>query len=177
MALPALATGMALIDRLVQLFRPVNRLVDEIHTSDEERAHARATVLKLQNESLALALALEQQRLESQASLIAAEANGASWLQRNWRPITMLSFLGLVIADAFGLLAFRLADQAWLLLQIGLGGYVVGRSVEKISPQIHSQLHAPLPQNRAASKGARSAHSGKGADVAGTGRADGPNAR
>jgi hypothetical protein len=48
----------------------------------------------------------------------------------------MLSFLGLVIADAFGMLAFRLADQAWLLLQIGLGGYVVGRSVEKISPQI-----------------------------------------
>ncbi len=61
---------------------------------------------------------------------------GASWLQRNWRPLTMLSFLGLVIADAFGMLAFRLADQAWLLLQIGLGGYVVGRSVEKISPQI-----------------------------------------
>ena len=31
----------------------------------------------------------------------------------------MLSFLGLVVADAFGMLAFRLADQAWLLLQIG----------------------------------------------------------
>ena len=62
-------------------------------------------------------------------------------LQRNWRPITRLSFLGLVVADAFGMLAFRLADQAWLLLQIGLGGYVVGRSVEKISPQIAASGH------------------------------------
>ena len=86
----------------------------------------------LQNE----ALALERERLAAQAAIVSAEAGGASWLQRNWRPITMLSFLGLVVADAFGMLAFRLADQAWLLLQIGLGGYVVGRSVEKISPQI-----------------------------------------
>ena len=61
----------------------------------------------------------------------------------------MLSFLGLVVADAFGLLAFRLADQAWLLLQIGLGGYVVGRSVEKISPQINAIAGtAPARPNR-----------------------------
>lgn len=99
-------------------------------------AAARAEVTALQNEALALALTLERERLAAQAAIVSAEAGGASWLQRNWRPITMLSFLGLVIADAFGMLAFRLADQAWLLLQIGLGGYVVGRSVEKISPQI-----------------------------------------
>ena len=60
----------------------------------------------------------------------------------------MLSFLGLVVADAFGLLAFRLADQAWLLLQIGLGGYVVGRSVEKISPQITAISNAAPPRQR-----------------------------
>ena len=108
----------------------------------------RAEAAKLQNEALALALALERERLAAQAGLVAAEAGGASWLQRNWRPITMLSFLGLVIADAFGLLAFRLADQAWLLLQIGLGGYVVGRSVEKISPQITAISHTAPPRRR-----------------------------
>jgi len=41
-----------------------------------------------------------------------------------------------VIADSCGLLAFRLSDAAWTLLQIGLGGYVVGRSVEKIAPKM-----------------------------------------
>jgi hypothetical protein len=134
--LAGLAGGLALVDQLVRLFTPINRLVDEFHDSEEERAERRAEVTALQNEALALALALERERLAVQAAIVSAEAGGASWLQRNWRPITMLSFLGLVIADAFGMLAFRLADQAWLLLQIGLGGYVVGRSVEKISPQI-----------------------------------------
>ena len=134
--LAGLAGGLALVDQLVRLFTPINRLVDEFHDSEEERAERRAEVTALQNEALALALALERERLAAQAAIVSAEAGGASWLQRNWRPITMLSFLGLVIADAFGMLAFRLADQAWLLLQIGLGGYVVGCSVEKISPQI-----------------------------------------
>jgi hypothetical protein len=41
-----------------------------------------------------------------------------------------------VIADSCGLLAFRLSDAAWTLLQIGLGGYVVGLSVEKIVPKM-----------------------------------------
>ena len=148
MPIPQIAGGLALVDQLVRLFTPINRIIDEVHTSEEERAVRRAEAAKLQNEALALALALERERLAAQAGLVAAEAGGASWLQRNWRPITMLSFLGLVIADAFGLLAFRLADQAWLLLQIGLGGYVVGRSVEKISPQITAISHTVPPRRR-----------------------------
>ena len=44
----------------------------------------------------------------------------------------MLTFLVLVVCDSFDLLAFRLAEEAWLLLKIGLGGHVVGRSAEKI---------------------------------------------
>lgn len=34
----------------------------------------------------------------------------------NWRPITMLTFLVLVVCDSFGPLKFRLADEAWTLL-------------------------------------------------------------
>jgi hypothetical protein len=48
----------------------------------------------------------------------------------------MLTFLVLVCLDAFGWLAFRLSDQAWVLLQIGLGGYVIGRSGEKIAQPV-----------------------------------------
>jgi hypothetical protein len=75
-----------------------------------------------------------------QAKVIQAEAQGSSWLQRNWRPITMITFLILVVCDAFGLLTFRLAEQAWTLLQIGLGGYVIGRSVEKSAPAVIKAL-------------------------------------
>ena len=65
-----------------------------------------------------------------------SDAYGQSFLQRNWRPITMLTFLILVVLDSFGLLSTPLAPEAWVLLQLGLGGYVVGRTAEKIVPNI-----------------------------------------
>ena len=87
----------------------------------------------IKNELLSKIIDYEKEQLQVQSKIVTAEAQGQSWLQRNWRPITMLTFLVLVVCDAFGMLAFRLADQAWLLLQVGLGGYVVGRSAEKIT--------------------------------------------
>ena len=118
------------------IFTSLTKIIDDLHTSADERAAAQAEIMRLHNQALILALQLEQQQLAASARLIAAEAGGRSCLQRNWRPITILSFLALVIADSCGLLAFRLSDVAWTLLQIGLGGYVVGRSVEKIAPKM-----------------------------------------
>ena len=78
-------------------------------------------------------LSLESEIMKAQANVIMSEANGQSWLQRSWRPITMLTFLILVVLDSFGLLPFRLASEAWGLLKIGLGGYVIGRSAERVA--------------------------------------------
>ena len=55
--LAGVAGGLALVDQLVRLFTPINRLVDDINATDEERATRRAELAKLQNEALALALA------------------------------------------------------------------------------------------------------------------------
>jgi len=76
-------------------------------------------------------LQIESKALEVRSNIIIAEANGQSWLQRNWRPASMATFLILVVLDSFNLLPSPLAPQAWTLLQVGLGGYVVGRSAEK----------------------------------------------
>ena len=78
-------------------------------------------------------LNFEGEVLKVRASVIMAEANGQSWLQRSWRPITMLTFLVLVVLDSFALLPFRLASEAWGLLKIELGGYVIGRSAETVA--------------------------------------------
>ena len=77
---------------------------------------------------------------ENKAKIIAAEASSEHWITSAWRPITMLTFLVLVVLDSFGLLAFRLSGEAWTLLQIGLGGYVVGRSAEKIAPKVTEMM-------------------------------------
>lgn len=130
----------AILGFLGELIKPVTNLIDDLHTSDEEKLQARNALTALENQMSAKLLEYESQLLASQSKIITAEAQGQSWLQRNWRPITMLTFLVLVVCDSFGLLAFRLADQAWTLLQIGLGGYVVGRSAEKIAPHVAGVL-------------------------------------
>ena len=122
------------------IFKPAADLVDNLHTSDEERLSIKQKMFELQMQAYDKATEYEGQLLKAKADIITAEATGQSWIQRNWRPITMLTFLLLVVLDSFGLLAFRLAAEAWTLLQIGLGGYVVGRSAEKITPSIVKAL-------------------------------------
>ena len=127
---------MSIINMVGELFKPVTKIVDDLHTSEEEKFVIKKEMAKLESDIQVRVLDYEKQMIQSKSSIISAEANGQSWLQRNWRPITMLTFLGLVVCDSFGLLTFRLAPESWTLLQIGMGGYVIGRSCEKVLPSI-----------------------------------------
>ncbi len=126
---------MSIWKSVTNLFQPIADLADNLHTSDEERLTIKAKVFELQTQTASQMMHYETEMMKAKTQIITAEAQGNSWLQRNWRPITMLTFLGLVVLDTFGLTAIPLSGEAWTLLQIGLGGYVVGRSVEKIAPQ------------------------------------------
>lgn len=80
---------------------------------------------------------------DAQKEVIVAEAKSESWITRNWRPITMLTFTALVVAHWFGLTAAIPPEQVAALLEIvkyGLSGYVVGRSAEKVVPAIAAAL-------------------------------------
>ena len=72
--------------------------------------------------------------------VIIAEAEGESLLLRNWRPIVMIWFSILIGSYWFGFVPVNLPIQAidgmFNLVQIGLGGYVIGRSGEKIAATI-----------------------------------------
>lgn len=74
------------------------------------------------------------------AEVVKAEAQGQSWLQRTWRPITMLVFVALIVARWLGWSAPNLGEaevlKLWDIVEIGLGGYVIGRSAEKILPGV-----------------------------------------
>ena len=74
------------------------------------------------------------------ADIIKAEASSGNSLASSWRPITMLVFVGLITARWFGWAAPELSEaeylKLWSIVEFGLGGYVVGRSVEKIAPTI-----------------------------------------
>jgi len=110
--------------------------LDKLFTSDEERQTLNNQLARIENQFNGQVLELQHALLTAQAKVVTAEAQGESALQRNWRPITMLTFLILIVLDSFGVLAFRLSEQAWGLLELGLGGYVIGRSVEKSLPAV-----------------------------------------
>lgn len=78
----------------------------------------------------------DNSELQGAVDIIKAEAQGDSWLQRNWRPILMLWFAGLVGAYWLGFTPENLPPSAidglLDIVQIGIGGYVLGRSGEKI---------------------------------------------
>ena len=134
---------MGVLDFLSGIVKPITDLIDNLSTSDEERGKLQNELTKIENEFLGKALEYESKLLDSQSRVVEAEAKGQSWLQRNWRPITMLTFLILVVCDSFGWLAFRLSNEApqkardklWTLLQIGLCGYPPNKMADRCSWQ------------------------------------------
>jgi hypothetical protein len=89
---------------------------------------------------------------QAAASVIKAEAESEHKITATWRPILMLTITSIVgwnyLAAPLVELAVRmftgdqvplsipLPDELWNLLMIGVGGYVVGRSGEKIAKNI-----------------------------------------
>ena len=88
------------------------------------------------------------QALAAQRDVITAEVRSEHWLTRSWRPLLML--LAMAIIGLYGValpalevlaghpIAFKphwsdIPAEMWDLLMIGIGGYVGGRSVEKIA--------------------------------------------
>ena len=76
----------------------------------------------------------------AQADIIKTEAASSHWLAANWRPLLMLTFGGLIVARWFGWAAPNLSQEEylalWNIVEFGIGGYVVSRSVEKVAPSI-----------------------------------------
>ena len=74
------------------------------------------------------------------ADIIKTEAQSQHWLAAIWRPLVMLTFCGLIVARWFGWAAPNLSEaeylKLWSIVEFGLGGYVIGRSVEKVAPSI-----------------------------------------
>ena len=107
------------------LFKTVDKVIDNKGEADKIKLDIQQRII-----------AGELKELEGAAKIIQTEAQGG-WLQRNWRPIMMLVFAGLMVAHWFGFTAPNIPEsvQNSLLniIMIGIGGYTVGRSGEKIA--------------------------------------------
>jgi hypothetical protein len=123
---------------LAALLPVLGHVVDRILPDKEAANAAKLKLFELQQ-------AGELQELASRAGIVKAEAESSHWLASNWRPITMLVFVGLIVARWFGWAAPNLSESEylhlWDIVELGLGGYVVGRSAEKIVPAVAAAIN------------------------------------
>ncbi|MCX4290998.1 MAG: 3TM-type holin [Odoribacter sp.] len=108
------------------LIGEIGGVVNTLSVSSKEKKRIEAELLQAVNKH-------EEELNRSRAAIIRSETQG-NWLQRSWRPVVMLVFAVIVLAGTFWELPI-LADTSrfWDLLEIGIGGYVIGRSAEKIT--------------------------------------------
>jgi len=119
------------------------KIIDRLWPDPAQRDQAKLRLMELQQSGALAQLAAQTELSKGAADIVKTEAAGG-FLASSWRPITMLVFVVLIVARWFGLSAPNLQEaeyiKLWDIVQLGLGGYVIGRSVEKIVPNITEAL-------------------------------------
>lgn len=139
---------------------PLSRVL-EAHLSDVELRRKLAAELETQF------IAHLSKSEELGAGIVSAEIRSDYWLTRSWRPMLMLLLMGfLVIAGILLPLAdlwagHRIAFEPrwqflpagfWDFLSVGMGGYIGGRSLEKIAGLVFPASGDTRPLSRHASR-------------------------
>jgi hypothetical protein len=121
------------MDPLTAGLRLGSQLIDRLFP---DKAAADAARLEL----MAMHQRGDLQELAERAGIIRAEASSEHWLAAVWRPIVMLTFAGLIVARWIGWSAPGISEsevlKLWDIVELGLGGYVIGRSAEKIGATV-----------------------------------------
>jgi hypothetical protein len=132
---------------LQTLFGP---LLSGVFTTIDKMVPDADLAQKLKGEINTMLMQFQSQLLDSATKIILAEAQGSSWLQRNWRPLLMLCAITIlwnnyIIAPYLSAMfhvkvMLEMPADLWTLLNLGVGGYVVGKSAEQIATNVAGML-------------------------------------
>lgn len=110
-----------------------SKVFDKVFPDPEKANEAKLKLMEMAQKG-------ELEELAARSSIIKAEASSEHWIVAAWRPILMLTFGGLIVARWLGFSAPGISEaeilKLWSIVEFGLGGYIVGRSVEKVVPSI-----------------------------------------
>jgi hypothetical protein len=130
---------MNILSKISDLLGGAFGLVDDLHTSDEEKLALKAQLLTIQTGVVSEVIQAQSKMAEMQGNIITAEAKSQHVLTSTWRPVTMLTFLVLIVLAQLGI-TDPVPMEMWPLLKLGLGGYILGRSFEKTVPSVLGSL-------------------------------------
>jgi len=127
---------------MIQMLGAIAPLAKVLFNTIEKAVPDKDLQEKLKSQLQTQLLQSHTQELQAAAKIVEAEAK-AGWFASSWRPLLMyvLIFIlvwnyviGPVIKVFTGaVISFELPGDVWTLLNVGLGGYVVGRSAESVA--------------------------------------------
>ena len=111
----------------------VSGVLDKCITTADDRLKAKEGIMNVITD-------YSKSLVSSARDVLVVELQG-NWLQKSWRPILMLAFGFIIvyeyfISSIFNLPKSNLPDKFWTLLEIGMGGYVIGRTAEKVADSV-----------------------------------------
>lgn len=137
---------LGLFDFLGQVVQPITKLIDDLTTTDKEKLELKNKLQEIQNTYNSKVLEYQASVTKYQEKIIVAEETGKSWMQRNWRPILMLAITFILINNYIifpylhvfskNIVVLQFPSGLWTLLTTGVGGYILGRSGEKIAKNL-----------------------------------------
>ena len=141
---PKLIAGAA-----TELVDATGNALDKLITNEPERLAARKEISEV-------ILSKLNELASYQRDVLNTELQGTK-LQRNWRPLVMLAFAFIIVFHYFlqpvlgfwfAMPTIELPERFWGLLELGLGGYVIGRSIEKVATTVTSSIDLPKLTHR-----------------------------
>jgi hypothetical protein len=123
-----------------ELVSAIGKTIDDNVTNDEERSQLKNNLTNIVTSKLNELSSLSR-------DVIVAEAKG-NFLQRSWRPIIML-LMGFILACKwFGYtnseIPLELEQELMSLLKLGIGGYIGGRTLEKVAKNVTQNIDMPF---------------------------------
>lgn len=137
-----------IISFLTALLPRIFGVVEEV-VEDKDKANEIKATLQMK----LLTMSAEEQK--QAADIVLAEAKSEHKITAIWRPLLMLVIIG-ILANNFIIAPYAqaffdvsvilspdvstLPDQLWDLLKVGIGGYIGGRSLEKVAQGLNINL-------------------------------------
>lgn len=122
------------IDPITSIANVVDTVLSRVLPDPQQQAQAKIQMAQMY-------LNNELQDMVARAGVVTAEASSGNKLTSSWRPMLMYVFMA-IIANNYILapylqamfhmgITLQVPPEMWDLLKLGVGGYVMGRSVEK----------------------------------------------
>ena len=124
----------ALLSTIGGLFGPATKLIDKVSTTDQERLELRNELARIEAGVTEKMIEVAKIQLEAEVKIKEAELGSGNWLVQSWRPATSVMLVALVVYHSYS--GTPMPDQLANLVEVFLGVYSGGRTLEKIAGSI-----------------------------------------